>query len=108
MTVKDLNTNDFTDVLNNNNGIIILDFWAKWCGPCRSFATTYSELASKMHDVGFYKVNVEEEPELASKFGIRSIPHLIIFNKQEQVFSEPGTKSLSELENLLKKSLTDI
>lgn len=61
-------------------GKVLVDFWASWCGPCRMQAPVIDKLAGEMPDVTFAKVNVDEEPELAQRFGVMSIPTLIVFN----------------------------
>ena len=68
---------NFKDVIDNNT-IAIVDFWAEWCGPCRSFAPTFEAVSEKHPDVAFAKVNTEEECELAAGFNIRSIPTLMV------------------------------
>ena len=81
--------------------IVIVDFWAPWCGPCRSFAPTYEQISEKYPDIVFAKVNTEEEQELGGYFQIRSIPTLMVFREKVIVFSQPGALSASGLEDLI-------
>ncbi len=85
------------------NGIVIVDFWAPWCGPCRGFAPVF-EAASELHgDAVFAKVNTDEETELSSAFEIGSIPTLMIFREQICVFSQAGALPADALEDLIQK-----
>ncbi len=89
MATVELTTANFQDTINQN-ATVIVDFWASWCGPCRSFAPTF-EAASEQHaDVVFAKVNTEEQQEIAGAFNIRSIPTLMIFRDQIIIYSEAG------------------
>ncbi len=84
-------------------GIVLVDWWAPWCGPCRSFAPTFEALAEANPDVTFAKVNTDEEQELAGAFQIRSIPTLMIFRDKVLLYSQPGALPRSALEELLGK-----
>ncbi len=78
------NENFETEVLKNS-GITLVDFWASWCGPCKMIGPVLDELSLEMNDTKIAKVNVDDEQELAAKYGIRSIPTLIIFKNGEKV-----------------------
>lgn len=73
-----------------NNTLVFIDFWAKWCGPCLSFAPIYEQVAQKFPDVIFAKVDIETEPELAADFNIRSIPKLLVIKQKIVIFAEAG------------------
>ncbi len=103
MAVLELNKDNFDNTIQKNN-IVILDFWAPWCGPCKQFAPTYDEVSEKFSDVVFAKINTEYEQELAGQYQIRSIPTLMIFRDQIAIFSQPGAMSGSDLEAVVKKA----
>jgi thioredoxin len=79
----------------------VIDFWAPWCGPCRSFAPTFAAAAEKHPEIRFAKVNTEEQQELAAHFRIRSIPTLMIFRDNIIVFAQAGALSASALDQVL-------
>ncbi|WP_024792160.1 thioredoxin [Candidatus Ruthturnera calyptogenae] len=103
MAVLELSQSNFDETIQNNN-IVVLDFWAPWCGPCKQFASTYDEVSDKIDDVIFAKVNTEDEQELASNFQIRSIPTLMIFREQVAIFSQPGAMSGTDLQAVIDKA----
>ncbi len=87
-----------------DNDIVMIDFWAPWCGPCRSFAPLYENTSEKYPNIVFAKVNTEEEKDLAGQFQIRSIPTLMIFKEQIIIFSQAGALPESALEDVIKKA----
>ncbi|VAW50781.1 Thioredoxin [hydrothermal vent metagenome] len=103
MATIDLTKDTLQDIIANN-GIVIIDFWAPWCGPCKSFAPVYDAVSKKHDDVVFAKVNTEDEQELAGSFQIRSIPTLMIFRDQVAVFSQAGMLPESGLEEVISKT----
>jgi thioredoxin 1 len=83
------------------DGIVLLDWWAPWCGPCRVFGPTYEKVAARHPDITFGKVNTEDQPELAGSFEIRSIPTLMILRDKVLLFSQPGALPEAALEDLI-------
>ncbi|OFZ69345.1 MAG: thioredoxin [Betaproteobacteria bacterium RBG_16_58_11] len=105
MATLDLTKDNFEQTVLNND-LVILDFWAPWCGPCQGFAPVYEEISEKYADVVFAKVNTEEEQELAGYFQIRSIPTLMVFREKIIIFSQPGALPGSALEEIITKAKT--
>ncbi len=98
-TPKDLTADDFRETIDENE-IVLVDFWADWCGPCKMFAPIYEEAAGEHEDVVFGKVDTEQQQELAAAFQIRSIPTLMAFRDNVMVFNQAGA--------LPKESLLDL
>jgi thioredoxin 1 len=84
-----------------DNDLVLVDFWAEWCGPCRSFAPTFEKVSEQRDDIVFAKVDTEAEQELASYFQIRSIPTLMAFREKIGVFSQPGALPEDALVDLI-------
>jgi thioredoxin 1 len=103
MATVDITNDTLQDTIANND-IVIIDFWAPWCGPCKSFAPTYESVSEKYNDVVFAKVNTEDEQELAASFQIRSIPTLMIFREQIAIFSQAGMLPESGLVEVIAKT----
>jgi thioredoxin 1 len=102
MATIHLTSENFKDVINNND-IVIVDFWAEWCGPCKSFGPTFEAASEKYPEIAFAKVNTEEERELAGGFNIRSIPTLMVFREQVILYAEAGALPASALDQLVEQ-----
>jgi thioredoxin 1 len=84
-------------------GIVVLDWWAAWCGPCRAFAPIFEKAAETHQDLTFGKINTDEEQQLSGMFEIRSIPTLMIFRDKVLLFSQPGSLPAAALEDLIRQ-----
>ena len=102
MAVIDLTAEEFESTIDNND-IVIFDFWAEWCGPCKQFAPIFEAVSEKHEKIVFAKVNVEEQQELAGMFQVRSIPTLVFMREKIVVFSNPGMIPESNLEEGIKQ-----
>jgi thioredoxin 1 len=102
MPVTSLTKENFQETVEKG-GIVLIDWWAPWCGPCRAFGPVYEKVAEANTDVTFAKVNTDDEQELGSAFNIRSIPTLMIFRDGVLLFAQPGALPRNVLEEIVKK-----
>lgn len=103
MAVVELTDDTFEKTITDNS-FVIVDFWAPWCGPCKSFAPTYKNVSEDFGDVVFAKVNTEEQQQVAAHFQIRSIPTLMIFRDQIIIFSQAGALPEGSFRELIQKA----
>jgi thioredoxin 1 len=103
MTTISLTKDNFDQTVEQNS-MVVVDFWAAWCAPCRFFAPTFEQASEKHPDVVFGKVNTEEQPELAGAFGIRSIPTLMILREKVILYSEAGALPQPQLHALIDQA----
>ena len=100
MSAMQVNKNNFQDEVLNSDKPVLVDFWASWCGPCRMVAPILEEIAAERSDVKVCKINVDEEPELASRYKVMSIPTLLVV-KEGQVNQAVGARPKSQILSLL-------
>lgn len=100
MATVDLSMEDFQSTIEDND-IVFVDFWADWCGPCKSFAPTFEKASEEHADVVFAKVDTEVERDLSSAFGIRSIPTLMVFRDNVLLFNQAGALPPAALADLI-------
>lgn len=103
MATVELTKDNFEKVITESP-MVIVDFWAPWCAPCRGFAPIYEQAAETHGDVVFGKINTEQEQELAGAFNIRSIPTLMVFREKVVLFQQAGALPASALEQVITQA----
>ena len=103
MATVDLTKENFEQVVTGND-VVVVDFWAPWCAPCRAFAPTFEQASEQHADVVFAKVNTEEEQEVAGAFNIRSIPTLMVFREKVILYAEAGSLPAPALEQVITQA----
>ena len=102
MAVTQLTQMNLDDTINNND-MVLIDFWAPWCGPCQTFKPIFEQAAEKHEDAVFASCNTEEQSELAAMFQIQSIPTLVVFRDGIGIFGQPGMLPAEALDELIDK-----
>ena len=101
MSALNINKDNFENEVMNSDKPVLLDFWASWCGPCRMVVPIVEEIAAERPDIKVGKINVDEEPELARRFGIMSIPTLMVIKDGEIVNQARGARPKNKILDLL-------
>ncbi len=97
-----LTDSQFSENVLNSKGLVLVDFWAEWCGPCRQLGPILESIDSQLSDVKVYKMNVDDSPQVAGQFGIRSIPTLFLFKDGKQIDTKVGLNTESTLIEWIK------
>ena len=99
----ELNKGNFEDVVTQNE-MVIIDFWASWCGPCKSFAPVFEPASEQHQDIVFGKINADDEQELAAAFSIRSIPYVMLLREKVVLFAQAGALPAEGLESVIRQA----
>ena len=106
MDIQSIKEDSFEDEVVNSSTPVLIDFWAEWCGPCKEIATILEEIAVEMENkIKIIKINIDENPNIPNKYGIKSIPTLIIFKKGVPIATKVGSAIKSELLTWIKASI---
>ena len=97
MFVININNNNFQDEVMHSEKLVLLDFWASWCGPCRMVSPIVDEIAAERSDIKVGKINVDEQPELAAQFGVMSIPTLVVMKNGKVINQAVGARPKAQI-----------
>ena len=97
MSVISINNNNFQDEVMHSEKLVLLDFWASWCGPCRMVSPIVDEIAAERSDIKVCKINVDEQPELAAQFGVMSIPTLVVMKNGKVINQAVGARPKAQI-----------
>ena len=97
MSVININKNNFQDEVMHSDKPVLLDFWASWCGPCRMVSPIVDEIATERSDIKVCKINVDEQPELAARFGVMSIPTLVVMKNGKVINQAVGARPKAQI-----------
>ena len=97
MSVININNNNFQDEVMHSEKLVLLDFWASWCGPCRMVSPIVDEIAAERSDIKVGKINVDEQPELAARFGVMSIPTLVVMKNGKIINQAVGARPKAQI-----------
>ncbi|MBU3142751.1 thioredoxin [Clostridium sp. CF012] len=104
--IKEVNDKNFDEEIGNSDNIVVVDFWAPWCGPCRMLSPVIEELAKEMGtEVKFAKVNVDESPMISSKYRIASIPTVMVFSKDTVKETMVGFRPKADIKKIIQRNL---
>jgi len=104
--IKEINDKNFNDEITNSDNIVVVDFWAPWCGPCKMLSPVIEELAKEMgKEVKFVKVNVDENPLISSKYRIASIPTVLVFSKDTVKETMVGFRPKADIKKIIQRNL---
>jgi|TARA_B100000586_G_C20091927_1_gene420520 thioredoxin 1 len=106
MSVKSIKENEFESEVINSNKPVLIDFWAEWCGPCKEIGPILDEIADEMKDkIKVVKINIDENPNIPNKYGVQSIPTMIIFKKGTPISTKIGAAIRSEVKTWIETSI---
>lgn len=97
MSVININNNNFQDEVMHSEKLVLLDFWASWCGPCRMVSPIVDEITAERSDIKVCKINVDEQPELAARFGVMSIPTLVVMKNGKVINQAVGARPKAQI-----------
>ena len=103
MATVELNKSNFEDVVMKND-LVIVDFWAAWCGPCKSFAPVFEAASEQYPNIVFGKVNADDEQELAAAFSVRSIPYVMLLREKVVLYAQAGALPAEGLESVIRQA----